>query len=173
MTETGGNDMEHPQSADRIKIPAGRRPAAENVLIIVRTGVLPWILTLLTVAVWFAAGTYVVETVVSWRHVEDTVNTLLKLVLVALASSLFFLAWGEYNFRKVAHFIRPSVFVPTSADEIAHVFQTTEAAVMTAQKSKFMEFCITDGKHVMCDNENRSCFVTKFEGESEGPAPAR
>jgi len=164
--------LEHAQVIDDPKLSTRGRSVAEKVITVAGSGALLYVFTMITFVAWYFAGVYAVDTIFSWHHVEDTFNILLKLIVVAIVSAMCFFGWSEYNFRTYAHRTRRTVPLPVSVSEIAKMFHISEESVRVAQSSKFMEFHILLGKHIICDNENGCVIVKEFEGNSKGNAAA-
>ncbi len=158
--------LEHTQVIDDPKLSTRGRSVAEKVITVTGSGALLYVFTPITFVAWYFAGVYALDTIFSWRHAEDTFNILLKLIVVASVSAVCFLGWSEYNFRSYAYRTRRTFPLPVSVGEIAKTFHISEASVLVAQNSKFMEFHVLLGKHIICDNEQGCVIVKEFEGNS-------
>lgn len=139
------------------------RKLTEKGLIVAGTGLLLYFFLMITLVVWYFAGVYFIDTVFSWRHVEATVDILLRLLVVAMFAALVFIGWGEYNFRAYAHLNRRKIPAAVSIREMAALFDVNEEVILMAQISKYMEFHVEDGKHIICDSDRGCLLIRKFE----------
>ena len=151
------------QIIDDPKLSKTQRRLTEKSLIVVGSGLVLYFFLMITLVVWYFAGVYVVDTVFSWKHVEATVDILLRLLLVALIAALVFVGWGEYNFQTYAHLTRRKTPQPVSIREMAELFDMNEEVIQMAQESKFMVFHVEDDKHLICDSDRGCMLIRKFE----------
>lgn len=143
-----------------------QRGIAERSLIIAGSGLILYFFLMVTLVAWSFAGIYFVDTVLSWEHVEATVDILLRLLVVALMSAIVFVGWGEYNFRTYAHLSRRKTPEVVSITEMAELFDMNEEVIALAQASKFMAFHVEDDKHLICDSDQGCMLIRKFGEEA-------
>lgn len=160
--------MKVSQIIDKAHLVKIYRKAAESAISVIGSGIVAYVVFLMTLVVWYFAGYYMVDTMFSWRHIEDTINMLMQLSLVALVSLMVFLSWGEYNFRNFAHRTQRTTPKYVEIAEVTAFFDTTAEELLAAQESKWMLFHIAEGKHVMCDLDNNRCIsMIRFENDEE------
>jgi len=140
-----------------------QRKLTEKSLIVVGTGLIIYFFLMITLLVWYFAGVYVIDTVFSWRHMEATVDILLRLVLVALITAMIFLGWGEYNYRTYAHLNRRKKPAIVSIREMAELFDVNEEDVLMAQVSKYLFLHVDEEHHIICDSDQGCLKIRKFE----------
>ena len=154
-----------PQIIDDPKLNKPAHNAADKAITVVGTSAVLYFLVMITLVVWYFAGLYFVDSVFSWRHVEDTFDIMLKLVLVALASILLMLAWAEYNFRTYAHRNRRRKPDPVTDDEMAAFFKAPAEFVTASKNSKYLRLHTDEGSNFLCQVDMGSFEVRRIEGD--------
>ena len=154
-----------PQIIDDPKLNKPLHNTADRAISVVGTGAVLYFLAMITLVVWYFAGLYFVDSVFSWRHVEDTFDIILKLILVALFSIALMLGWAEYNFRTYAHLNRRKVPVPVTDKEMAMFFKAPIEFVAASKTSKFLRLHTDEGNHFLCQVDLGSFEVRKIEGD--------
>lgn len=154
-----------PEIIDDPRLMKTTRNVSDKAITVVGTGAVLYFLMMITLVVWYFAGLYFVDSVFSWRHVEDTFDILLKLIVVALVTTLVMLLWAEYNYRTFAHLNRRSEPLPVTESELASFFKTPAEFVTAAHQSKFLRLHTEGGNNFLCDVD-MGCFeVRKIEGD--------
>lgn len=154
-----------PEIIDDPKLNKSAHNIADKAITVVGTGAVLYFLTLITLVLWYFAGLYFVDSVFSWRHVEDTFSIILMLVIIALFSTMLMLGWAEYNFRMYAHRNRRQMPLPVTVDEVADFFRVPSEFASIAADSKFLRLHTDEGSHFLCQADVGCFEVRKIDGD--------
>lgn len=134
-----------------------RQRIVEGTIIAAGSTVIGFFLILITLAIWYYAGSYFFRNLTVPSYVQDvTLQMLLRLAIVAIVAFLVMFAWAKYNQIVFGNKHRRAMPARITDEEMAQLYAMDAGQVPFVQEVQMATLDKVEGRLVFCSYEG-SC----------------